>query len=99
MSRKSNTTSSGQPWTPEQINAVWQKGRAIHDFNPAKYRIDTCIQIMEFSSFGDRNASYGWEIDHINPVSNGGGDEITNLQPLSWKNNASKADKLNWLCD
>jgi hypothetical protein len=99
MSRKSNTTSKGEGWTPEQINAVWQKGRAIQNFDAAQYRIDTCLQIMEFSRFGDRNADYGWEIDHINPVSNGGADTINNLQPLNWKNNASKSDKLNWRCD
>lgn len=99
MSRKSNTTASGQVWTSEQIKVVWQKGRAIQDFDAAKFRMDKCTQIMEFSSFGDRNAPYGWEIDHINPVSNGGDDDITNLQPLNWKNNASKAERLNWLCD
>jgi hypothetical protein len=34
----------------------------------------------------------------INPASNGSGDEIGNLQPLNWKNNAAKGDKLNWQC-
>lgn len=99
MSRKSNTTATGETWTPEQINTVWQKARTIKDFDPAKFRMDKCTQIMEFSCFGDRNAPYGWEIDHIVPVSNGGNDELTNLQPLNWKNNAAKADRLNWLCD
>jgi hypothetical protein len=98
MSRKSNTTIEGRAWTPEQIKAVWQKGRTIQNFDPARYRIDTCLQIMEFSRYGNRNEQYGWEIDHIVSVSNGGGDELNNLQPLNWKNNASKGDKLNWLC-
>ena len=44
------------------------------------------------------NHNYGWEIDHINPVASGGGDEIGNLQPLNWKNNSAKGDKLNWQC-
>jgi 5-methylcytosine-specific restriction endonuclease McrA len=45
-----------------------------------------------------RGHNYGWEIDHINPVANGGTDIDNNLQPLNWKNNAAKSDKLNWLC-
>ena len=36
------------------------------------------------------------EIDHINPVANGGDDNYNNLQPLNWKNNAAKSDKLNF---
>lgn len=99
MSRKPNTTREGQVWTTEQIKSVWQKARSIPDFDPAQFRIDTCLNIMEFLRFGDRNADYGWEIDHINPVSNGGTDDINNLQPLNWKNNAAKSDQLNWLCD
>lgn len=53
---------------------------------------------MKYSEHGNRNSEHGWEIDHINPVSNGGGDELPNLQPLNWKNNADKGDKLNWVC-
>jgi len=31
-------------------------------------------------------------------VSNRGTDEQSNLQPLNWKNNAEKRDKLDWKC-
>jgi 5-methylcytosine-specific restriction endonuclease McrA len=37
---------------------------------------------------------YGWEIDHIRPVSDGGADDLENLQPLQWENNRYKSD--NW---
>ncbi len=53
---------------------------------------------MKWSEHGNRDSKYGWEIDHINPVANGGGDELNNLQPLNWVNNANKGDKLNWTC-
>ena len=53
---------------------------------------------MNLSELGNRDSKHGWEIDHINPVSNGGTDNIDNLQPLYWKNNADKGDILKWRC-
>lgn len=98
MARNSNTNRNGGAWTPQQIAAVWEKGRIMPDQNKDIYRWDRCGQVMQRSEHGNRNHNYGWEIDHINPVSSGGGDEIGNLQPLNWKNNAAKGDKLNWQC-
>lgn len=98
MARKHNTNREGNAWTQQQINAVWQKGSTITGFPSEKYRADKCSHAMEYSEHGNRQSQYGWEIDHINPVANGGGDELWNLQPLFWGNNADKSDKLNWVC-
>lgn len=32
---------------------------------------------------------YGWEIDHIDP---NGGDNLSNLRPLQWKNNVTTGE-------
>ncbi|MCF8239512.1 MAG: HNH endonuclease [Saprospiraceae bacterium] len=53
---------------------------------------------MKFTDHGDRTSDYGWEIDHIRAVSNGGNDDLENLQPLHWRNNAAKWDSMNWRC-
>lgn len=98
MPRNHNTNRNGYAWTQAEISAVWQKGTVIPGYNSKEYRKDKCGKWMKFGDHGNRNAQYGWEIDHINPVSNGGGDEIGNLQPMHWSNNASKSDSLTWTC-
>lgn len=98
MNRNPNTDRNGGAWTHETKSAVWYKASAIPDYDSNVWRRDKCGKVIKWSEHGNRNSENGWEIDHINPVSNGGGDHIDNLQPLHWSNNASKADSLNWRC-
>jgi 5-methylcytosine-specific restriction endonuclease McrA len=80
------------------INAVWQKGRIITNYNKDIRRWDICGKIMKYSEHGNTSSDYGWEIDHIYPKALGGNDKLENLQPLHWKNNRDKGDSLNWKC-
>lgn len=96
--RRHNTKKDGSAWSDEAKQKIWEKGRSIPNYSDAIWRHDKCGAVMKYSEHGNRDSEYGWEVDHINPVSNGGDDNYYNLQPLNWKNNASKGDNLNWKC-
>ncbi len=85
-------------WSSDIIAAVWKKGKIVGNNNPNIYRKDACNAWMQFSKHGDRDAKYGWEIDHIVPDSRDGSDALSNLQPLHWKNNVKKGDSSQLKC-
>jgi len=76
----------------EIIEAVWAKGSIVSGYDHQLYRKDVCGAWIEKIEYGNRNAERGWEIDHITPKSMYGNDNIHNLRPLHWKNNASRQD-------
>jgi hypothetical protein len=98
MWRKPNTTISGEPFGLQMIEAVWAKGMPIVGFDPGQYRKDKCGAWMQRNLYGS-TSQFGWEIDHIRPVSAGGGDALSNLEPLQWQNNRGKGDDYpQWSC-
>lgn len=96
--RRAGSTRSGGSFTPAEIQAVWNKGRVLTGHDSTQYRVDNCGKLMVRSAYGT-TGDYGWEIDHIKPIAVGGGDELSNLQPLNWKTNRHKSDSYpTWFC-
>jgi 5-methylcytosine-specific restriction endonuclease McrA len=90
MQRNPNTDCSGKPFRQEIIEAVWQKGRTMGIY--ATLRVDAWGWTIARQDYGNVRSRYGWEIDHIIPVAQGGDDDLSNLQPLQWENNRRKEE-------
>jgi len=100
MSRTPNTDKHGYGFSIEMRMAVWQKATIVPRIDAAVRRKDRCGAWIDWAKYGDTTENgTGWEIDHDFPVSRGGGDELSNLQPLQWQNNRHKGDSWpSWSC-
>ena len=96
MARNRGTASTGHLFSEETVQAVWDKGRIIKGFDPNEWRRDCYGKAIQRSRYSDRSIDFGWEIDHIVPVTDGGNDALGNLQPLQWEMNRDKGDQHPW---
>ena len=99
--RNHSTNVHNGPFTESEKLTVWLDGKPVagYDHLAHEWRTDACGGLMRYNDYGNTNSKNGWEIDHKNPVANGGSDFITNLQPLQWENNRHKGDTVGqWYC-
>jgi HNH endonuclease len=79
---------------------VWEKGTVVEGYDASMYRKDKCGAWMQKNlRENGSELSLHWEIDHKNPTSKGGNDDLDNLQPLQWENNRGKDNNYpEWNC-
>jgi hypothetical protein len=89
------TSSHAASWTEDQIRAAWNQGQIAERFNPDKWRKDPCGAWIARQQFGNKESSFGWEIDAVALEAGAAGGNASDLRPLQWKNASAKTnDKL-----
>lgn len=78
-------------FTDNQVQQVWEKAKVINAKTKDEWRQDYAGAWINRNQYG-KDGAYGWEVDHKKPVAKGGGDELSNLEPLQWNNNRTKGD-------
>ena len=78
-------------FSEQTIDAVWQKAKVVAGYDPSQWRKDFAGAWIARKAYG-LQGSYGWEIDHMKPVTLRGTDDLSNLYPLHWQNNRTKGD-------
>ena len=73
-------------FSKETIQSVWEKGEIVAEYDANRFRKDPCGAWIRRLDYGAGNSRLGWGIYHITPESEGGGDELSNLRPLQWRN-------------
>lgn len=68
----------------DTIQQVWEKGKLAENHDPDVKRKDVATAWIHKEEYGNRDSKFGWEIHHIEQD---GGDELSNLRPLQWRNN------------
>ena len=95
MLRHRNTNASGKPFDEATVEAVWEKADISREHAPL--RRDAFGALIWREGYGNTNSKLGWEIDHVQPVEQGGRDELQNLQALQWENNRRKCELIRTL--
>lgn len=72
---------------------VWEKASSVAGYDPDIWRKDFAGAWIRKDSYG-LHTKYGWEVDHLQPLSKGGTNDLGNLAPLHWQNNQTKRTEI-----
>ena len=75
----------------KELETIWQKAIVQEGNLDNTWRQDFAGAWIKKDEYG-KDSKYGWEVDHLKPVSKGGSNSISNLVPIHWMNNRTKAD-------
>src|SRR5438309_9262964 len=71
---------------------IWSKSEISGGNDPVFWRKDEFGAWIFRGHYENRSSEYGWVIDYIKPLSEGGTDNISNLRPMHWENTIRKTD-------
>ena len=71
-----------RPFSETEVVAVWSKGRPIPFHDPSIWRRDDFGRVLHRRALNLADHPYGWEIDHIVALAQGGTNALHNLRPL-----------------
>ena len=84
MYRQPSTNVLGKPFDTATIEAVWNKAAPSPRHPPL--RLDVRGTLIWKEGYSNTNRRFGWVIARRRSLSEGGGDELDNLEPLQWEN-------------
>lgn len=70
-------------FTDEIIQAVWEKGRRMPDWNPAEWCQDQCGAWLHREQYNNTTSEFGWRILNTAPAE---GNDLKNLHPFHCNN-------------
>lgn len=68
---------------------VWERATKVDGYDPDIWRKDFAGAWIRKDSYS-MHTKYGWEVDHLRPISKGGSNDIDNLAALHWQNDQTK---------
>lgn len=74
--------------------SFWEK-----EFGNVEEAVDFANRLIKKCAYGQVNSRYGWDIDHIKPLSKGGSDTDDNKQIVHVVTNDEKSDKNTFVID